>query len=1000
MQQTSMTLAVLIIFLSIISGYSQTSNSVLVLIESPNFELIAKFQQLKIYHYDDSYLIGEIESSNLWQLKNYDITYHIIDSHGWSGDYYVLIPRTSDIKLDKARAGQLIFVDEHKAIVKIAKGEEQQLFSADYQLEKISRTNKSLSESNQFHLTFPTAQESTITNIINKVSASSLKAGVERLQDFKTRYTYSDSIIPAGQWIYDQYVSFGYTNVKFDTFYLNNQPHRNIIVTKPGLIYPDSVIMLGGHFDSIVSGSGTNPFNYAPGADDNASGAMAAIEAARVLAYDKFAATIKFAAWDAEEVGLVGSEEYSDKASDNNEPISLYINFDMIGNVSPQYNVNIYSNEQTMPLAELTAEIAKLYTALSPYIPGNIGGSDHRPFQLNGYPAFVINEDVESPNYHRPSDVTNNLDFEYMREVVKMAVATTVFLASSPEPAPSKPLVKYDWHRLDDDLSGSSYGNGNGYVDAGEKIELAISLKNDGESAAYQVFGVISCNDPYITILSGTQSFGTIESNAMAVSQSNFIVQIASDAPNGHKIAFELQISDLIGNNWQDSLAMEVIMPDLDFHRQDVKQVSGNGDDKIDPGEIFDVFLELKNIGLRTATGVSATLKCDHPSITILDSLANFTDIPVSAFGNNSHDQFIIKINSTAKFETIPFLLRLSEGQGFCQTLISFNLAIGQGKILLVEDDGRFDLSHYYKNAFDGLGIPYSHWDTQQQGILSADTLLNYHRVVWYTGMELNNSLVKYGTKALESYLDNGGKLFINGSLFPFSVRDSLIISKYLYATYIDSDSLLHHLTSQGIKPAVGDIDFWLASQGDNNQNMKSEIAAQLPAQPILFYDLNTSEGTGNIKSSGTAAIAVTVNNYRAIMFSFGWEGIRDKAIRDNVLIKILNWLQEAQTVKASDRIEGNIPTTFDLSQNYPNPFNASTTIQFQLPKTSFVTITVFNILGKEIKILTNSAFNAGKYKVIWNAKDNHNQSVTSGVYIYQIKAGNFQMTRKMIVLY
>ncbi len=98
-----------------------------------------------------------------------------------------------------------------------------------------------------------------------------METAVQRLEDFQTRYTYSDSIVPAAQWIYDQYVSFGYTDVKFDTFYLNNEPHRNVIATKLGLVYPDSVIILGGHYDSIVSGPGTNRYVYAPGANDNAS---------------------------------------------------------------------------------------------------------------------------------------------------------------------------------------------------------------------------------------------------------------------------------------------------------------------------------------------------------------------------------------------------------------------------------------------------------------------------------------------------------------------------------------------------------------------------------------------------------------------------------------------------------------------------------------------------------------------------------------------------------
>ncbi len=989
-----------IILLSSTIGFSQVSTSVLILIESPDFKLLQEITQFKTFHYDDDYLIGEIKTNNLSRLKSYNMKYQIIDPAGWSGEYYILTQQLYGPQLAKVKIGQTIYTDKKKSIVKIDSSEEQQLFTAGYQLEKITNTDKPLPKFSQYKMLFPTAQDSNITNIINKVSAFSLAAGVQRLQDFNTRYTYSDSIVPAAQWIYGQYVSYGYTDVKFDTFYLNNQPHQNVIATKVGLVYPDSVIMLGGHYDSIVSGQDTSPYVHAPGADDNASGTIAAIEVARVLADHEFQATIKFAAWDAEEVGLLGSQAYAQNAYFKNDPISLYMNFDMIGNITPQNNVTIYADAPTMPLAELTAQMARLYTSLSPSIPGNSGGSDHRSFQTNGYRAFFVQEGTFSPNWHKTTDVTNNMDFEYMKKVVQMGVATAIFLAGSAESLYGKPFVKYDTHIFSDDTSGSSFGNGNDYIDAGETIELAITLKNYGDSTAYHVAASLVTTDPYVTIIDKTQSFNSIPPQAISVNQGGFVFQVSREAPSGHEITFELQINDNAGNNWTDHLYLQVSMPDIIFHHQDVKEISGNGDDKIDPGELFNLSVELENIGLRPAAGITSILKCEHSSLTILDSVANFTNIPQSGFGNNFQDQFVIKINSKAKPEIIPLSLKIIEGKGFYQTLINFNLAIGQGRILLVEDDGGFDLSSYYIEAFNILGIPYLHWNSQQQGAVVEDTLMSYDRVIWYTGAESTNSLFKQGTKLAEKYLANGGNLFINGSLFPFSVRDSLIMSKYFHTKYISFNTELHHLKSEGAKPVLGDIDFWLSRTGDNSQSLLGEVDAQLPAQPILFYDRETSEGSGNILSSGAAAVAVADNNYRAVMFSFGWEGIENKEIRESVLIKVLNWLQETPTSIDTDFTGENLPVTFKLFQNYPNPFNLSTTIQFHVPKAGEVTLNVFNVLGQKIMTLINAKTKAGSYKVVWDGKDDHYQPVSSGVYFYQITAGDFQMTRKMILLY
>jgi hypothetical protein len=93
------------------------------------------------------------------------------------------------------------------------------------------------------------------------------------------------------------------------------------------------------------------------------------------------------------------------------------------------------------------------------------------------------------------------------------------------------------------------------------------------------------------------------------------------------------------------------------------------------------------------------------------------------------------------------------------------------------------------------------------------------------------------------------------------------------------------------------------------------------------------------------------------------------------------------------------IPGNFVLEQNYPNPFNPETIINYSISKTTDVNITVFNALGQKVQTLVNQKQNTGNYKVNWNGKDNSGKIVSSGVYFYTLKAGNFTSTRKMILL-
>jgi hypothetical protein len=88
------------------------------------------------------------------------------------------------------------------------------------------------------------------------------------------------------------------------------------------------------------------------------------------------------------------------------------------------------------------------------------------------------------------------------------------------------------------------------------------------------------------------------------------------------------------------------------------------------------------------------------------------------------------------------------------------------------------------------------------------------------------------------------------------------------------------------------------------------------------------------------------------------------------------------------------IPVEFVLAQNYPNPANPSTTIEFDLPKSSQVTLKVFNILGEEVATLVSGQLAAGKYTYDWDGSN-----VASGVYLYRIEAEGFVQTRKMILM-
>ena len=93
------------------------------------------------------------------------------------------------------------------------------------------------------------------------------------------------------------------------------------------------------------------------------------------------------------------------------------------------------------------------------------------------------------------------------------------------------------------------------------------------------------------------------------------------------------------------------------------------------------------------------------------------------------------------------------------------------------------------------------------------------------------------------------------------------------------------------------------------------------------------------------------------------------------------------------------VPETYFLHQNFPNPFNPITKIRWELPKNEFVNISIYNSNGKLVKTLVNSLQSSGYRTINWDATDNRNKPMTSGLYIYMLQSESYVNTKKMILL-
>ncbi|MCG6915369.1 T9SS type A sorting domain-containing protein [bacterium BMS3Abin03] len=151
-------------------------------------------------------------------------------------------------------------------------------------------------------------------------------------------------------------------------------------------------------------------------------------------------------------------------------------------------------------------------------------------------------------------------------------------------------------------------------------------------------------------------------------------------------------------------------------------------------------------------------------------------------------------------------------------------------------------------------------------------------------------------------------------------------------------------------------------------------------------YDslINVSNMEGNDYKPKIAFVSINDTVYAAIFWLH----------ESNSKIDI--WFAKAKFIPIFSSVENDnfYVNTFQLKQNYPNPFNPSTKIEYQIPKSEFVSIKVYDLLGREIATLVNEKESAGNYEVEFDASD-----LSSGVYLYQMVAGNFSSTKKFIYM-
>lgn len=276
-------------------------------------------------------------------------------------------------------------------------------------------------------------------DVVNQASQTGIVTNLTEFENFGLKYRGTVAQANTLQWLKDKYISYGYTTSQLseDVFSYSGSTCKNLIVTKMGTVYPNTYVIVCGHYDTAV-GSGTN---------DNGSGVVTILEIARLLQNVPTEYSIKFINFSGEEDGLLGSEHYVSTVVNGTTPkmdIKLVFNIDEIGSVAGMVNDKIVCERDlfapTSNNAASNVVTTELMTCTELYSPlkaelSYAYGSDYMPFQENGEVITGFFEHYYSPYAHTTQDLLINLDTVYVYNVAKAAIGAMLHFATAVIPA-------------------------------------------------------------------------------------------------------------------------------------------------------------------------------------------------------------------------------------------------------------------------------------------------------------------------------------------------------------------------------------------------------------------------------------------------------------------------------------------------------------------------------------------------------------------------------------
>ena len=501
-----------------------------------------------------------------------------------------------------------------------------------------------------------------------------------------------------------------------------------------------------------------------------------------------------------------------------------------------------------------------------------------------------------------------------------------------------------------DDSTSATNGNGDGVLNINETVGASLTLENMGQIEAENVSAIISTADPFVTVFSDSLYYGDLTYHNAVTSNDTAFFYVQPACPDGHLVAFAVSIADSFGFGWLHELEWPVSAPLLTIQDVIVHDTTGNGNGILDNGEAACLEVIVLNEGSQTATSVLGLLSVTDPEVSVLDDSAAVASLETDELGF--------------------FNFKVERGVGSpVGTSSEFQVDFGTAELYATAET--FALSNAIFDNFEGIATEWAHaswnstpndhddwqWGTPQ-GKAGDPSAAYSGEKCWGNDLGYDD----YEGSSWNGYYQHQVKNYLRSPLFDCSglTNVKLQFRRWLNVRAGDAARIKLFNTTMWESPAGGVAEYsWNPVTVDI-----SSLADNHPSVLIVFELESNNDGN----------------------WAGGWN-IDDVLITGDYVSGI------------ADGIVEKTPVTFSLLDNYPNPFNPKTTISYRLAAGEFVRLTVYDVLGREVKTLVSERKPAGSYRVIWNGRDESGSAVPSGVYFYSLEAGGYKAVKKLLLV-